>query len=402
MPLPLPLGNVDDVDARRAFQIISQNWRRGSYTVFNLKENFGARGDGSTDDTAAFNAAIAKINTGNNRIAVYVPPGSYKVTAALSSITTSNWRIFGAGYTVTRVFTTANAPVFTVDASATTVFFAGFSDMAIEGSISGTYSSSVGILVAGDTGSVTGLQYAKFQNLQFRDLYRGIYLEDTGKTAFGGVDCVSAHLNHTYENIRIPVATANAVFEGFATEGAGPGISQFLGGHWRGSNAAIRIGSGGALTGIGDLLFNGVHVVIADIGIDIFGPTNASAYDQNITIVGCQLDNCTTATIRADRVQNCRFGPNNSTASVGLTLTNSTNIFFEDRNTFSFPKPIAVNGATASTSTALMTSAGTTAVSSLRIPHGAAPTSPVDGDMWTTSAGGLFVRINGVTVGPLT
>jgi hypothetical protein len=36
-----------------------------------------------------------------------------------------------------------------------------------------------------------------------------------------------------------------------------------------------------------------------------------------------------------------------------------------------------------------------------RLPHGAAPTSPVNGDMWTTTAG-LFVRINGTTIGPLT
>jgi hypothetical protein len=35
-----------------------------------------------------------------------------------------------------------------------------------------------------------------------------------------------------------------------------------------------------------------------------------------------------------------------------------------------------------------------------RIPHGTAPTSPVNGDMWTTTAG-LFVRINGSTIGPL-
>lgn len=48
----------------------------------------------------------------------------------------------------------------------------------------------------------------------------------------------------------------------------------------------------------------------------------------------------------------------------------------------------------------LTVAASTTAVSSLNIPHGAAPTSPVDGDMWTTTAG-LFVRINGATVGPL-
>lgn len=44
--------------------------------------------------------------------------------------------------------------------------------------------------------------------------------------------------------------------------------------------------------------------------------------------------------------------------------------------------------------------APTTARASLCLPHGAAPTSPVNGDMWTTTAG-LFVRINGVTVGPL-
>lgn len=44
--------------------------------------------------------------------------------------------------------------------------------------------------------------------------------------------------------------------------------------------------------------------------------------------------------------------------------------------------------------------AGTTARAPLNMAHGAAPTSPVNGDIWTTSAG-LFVRVNGVTVGPL-
>lgn len=45
--------------------------------------------------------------------------------------------------------------------------------------------------------------------------------------------------------------------------------------------------------------------------------------------------------------------------------------------------------------------AATTAKSSILLPHGTAPSSPANGDLWTTSAGGLFVRINGVTVGPL-
>jgi hypothetical protein len=49
----------------------------------------------------------------------------------------------------------------------------------------------------------------------------------------------------------------------------------------------------------------------------------------------------------------------------------------------------------------LLTVASTTANAGLRLPHGTAPTSPTDGDMWTTTAG-LYVRVNGVTVGPLT
>lgn len=58
-------------------------------------------------------------------------------------------------------------------------------------------------------------------------------------------------------------------------------------------------------------------------------------------------------------------------------------------------------GVAASATTRLILAAGTTGLSSLRVPHGAAPTVAVDGDLWTTTAG-LYVQINGVTVGPLT
>jgi len=57
---------------------------------------------------------------------------------------------------------------------------------------------------------------------------------------------------------------------------------------------------------------------------------------------------------------------------------------------------VGVGGATPSASTALIHPAATTALSSARFPHGVAPTTPVDGDFWTTTSG-AFVRINGVT-----
>ncbi len=47
----------------------------------------------------------------------------------------------------------------------------------------------------------------------------------------------------------------------------------------------------------------------------------------------------------------------------------------------------------------LTTVASATSSAGVRIPHGAAPTSPTNGDTWTTTAG-FYARINGATVGP--
>jgi hypothetical protein len=91
------------------------------------------------------------------------------------------------------------------------------------------------------------------------------------------------------------------------------------------------------------------------------------------------------------------------TAGKSITLRSgnqSTALTLDSSQNGSAAGKWAFNGATVSSSTAIITTAGTTSVSSLRIPHGSAPTSPVNGDIWTTTSG-LFVRINGVTVGPL-
>lgn len=54
------------------------------------------------------------------------------------------------------------------------------------------------------------------------------------------------------------------------------------------------------------------------------------------------------------------------------------------------------NVGTSTFSGQVVTSASTTVRASLNVPHGTAPTSPVNGDMWTTTAG-VFIRINGIT-----
>jgi polygalacturonase len=60
---------------------------------FNVK-NYGALGDGSTDDTTAINAAIAAANAAGITAIIYFPTGSYVITTTLTTITCN---VYGDG-----------------------------------------------------------------------------------------------------------------------------------------------------------------------------------------------------------------------------------------------------------------------------------------------------------------
>lgn len=57
-------------------------------------KDFGAKGDGTTDDTAAIQAAITATTTGR----LWVPPGTYKVCTGLPIVITSDLVMEGAGW----------------------------------------------------------------------------------------------------------------------------------------------------------------------------------------------------------------------------------------------------------------------------------------------------------------
>jgi hypothetical protein len=86
----------------------------------NIKD-FGAVGNLTTDDTAAFNAAIAYVNAiggttdreGNTGITIFIPDGRYKITAALTPITASSVTITGASRTGTSLILSATGATFT-------------------------------------------------------------------------------------------------------------------------------------------------------------------------------------------------------------------------------------------------------------------------------------------------
>ena len=74
-----------------------------SVTMVNVKmpwynvRDYGAIGDGSTDDTAAINTAIAALNTAGRGV-LYFPAGSYLCSSALTTITASVY-VIGDGTT---------------------------------------------------------------------------------------------------------------------------------------------------------------------------------------------------------------------------------------------------------------------------------------------------------------
>ncbi len=80
----------------------------------------------------------------------------------------------------------------------------------------------------------------------------------------------------------------------------------------------------------------------------------------------------------------------NTPAISGGTINNAT-VGATTPNTGSFTTLAATGLVT--------TAASTTSSAGIRLPHGAAPTTPTNGDLWSTTTG-LFARINGATVGP--
>lgn len=117
-------------------------------------KDYGAKGDGTTDDTTALQAAI----TDNLNGAIFLPPGTYKVTSALSVV--GSISIYGAGRdasTITWASTTMD--VFDVQ-SATAVHFA---DLEFDGPSSATAGAMIKL-----AHSSSGVNYfSSFRNCTF-------------------------------------------------------------------------------------------------------------------------------------------------------------------------------------------------------------------------------------------
>ncbi|KKM03155.1 hypothetical protein LCGC14_1777270 [marine sediment metagenome] len=152
-----------------------QNLNSRSGLVFNVKDpDFGALGDGTTDDTAAIQAAIDAANAAGGGI-VFLPPATYSVAA-----------------------TTAATPVFT-----------GRSNVTIEGGGRTTVITPTAAVAIEDV-----FHFASRTNFGVRDLKIDLSVETSAFEAGGfGIKILNNSNNFTLQNLQV-VRTNSATFAG--------------------------------------------------------------------------------------------------------------------------------------------------------------------------------------------
>ncbi len=216
----------------------------------------------------------------------------------------------------------------------------------------------------------------------------------------------SANANQTGVNLQLTTSGSNSIVQ--------YGINVDLLAGWTGSGGAAvalrghtsTVGTAsGIISGVGNIGFVGNSDGVTT-GSNVGGISFASNGTKSVGYAGIAI------TAKNSGINVGVFGAALNTGSsptqvggfFGLMNTDPTfasAALIADNGSTSSPVFLArVNGTTAfqvGATGCAVTAASTTTIAGLNLPHGAAPTSPVDGDMWTTSAGGLFVRINGVT-----
>jgi hypothetical protein len=164
---------------------------------FNLKlqeivsvKDFGATGNGSTDDTAAIQAAIASGHS------VYIPKGTYKISAALD-LTAGNLNFYGENKALISIVQyTNNIPVAKI----------GGYNLNISG-ITFTYNTEQPITNTGANAlEIYGMAWGSIDNIVIQKCGRGMYVAQTGVVS--GENWI---FSCTVSNVLIQAYTINGI-----------------------------------------------------------------------------------------------------------------------------------------------------------------------------------------------
>jgi hypothetical protein len=329
-------------------------------------------------------------------------PGTVAVTgSAITGTSTSFTKTFKQGDSITTTTTsgseTKEIQTIVSDTSMTTVAaFAGTNSGA-----SYTSSNSGSQFVVYPSGSIriygtTGVSASNTSDW----IYKADTVTTTGTQAFSTIRDKTTYNNTTAAQGAINTfqasTTVNGTGTGSFTNVRGFSAAPTIGASNTGNVTAlvgylsqqnITAGATGTVTGVHGILINGTNS----------STTNTVTNQYGVNVQPVQAGG--TLTSYAGVAVNAKpaAATNSSLLLLGTTTIPSGNfgIYNSSTNANYLAGELGI-GTVPSSSTQLLLTASTTAKSSVRIAHGAAPTSPVDGDMWTTTAG-LFIRINGVT-----
>lgn len=395
---------------------------------------FGATGDGATDDTTAIQNGLTYINAiGGGTL--YFPEGTYKVTAYLTL--SPNTLVRGASR-IASVITTAiagggganahenlrNGSVFVSlsPINSSTAVHINIEDIGI----ACTNGANVGAGFYERGGTFVHLHHVRFSGFKYHavldqtelaeielcdfenpttgcvwlvnssDLNAGASTEftnrisigrcqfNTGVAAYGIIDdggnahsFVDNNYNGCLHHIRAAGVTGLKISGGEFESAAEANIrfeSTSLAGTGVGSCISVYIGGGAEIVPA-----SGKNCIIA---FSLANIVLDSVYFGNTAVVKFNG----TANTNAIYAFNC------FNAGGGATFDGLATNHFEtgsDGTSFKVRTNLPINSVASAAGSA-----------GLNMPHGTAPTSPVDGDVWTTTSG-LFARVNGATVGPL-
>lgn len=136
------------------------------YKQINVKEHFGAKGDGVTDDTAAIQAAIDAAGVGG---VIYIPQGTFILTDGITLLNRQTLRGGGIG---TVLSWSANPSTNCVQMAS----YATLADMTIDGT--GIGSALVGVRIGGAGDGVTFIARGVVENVRTTECGVGFAFDD--------------------------------------------------------------------------------------------------------------------------------------------------------------------------------------------------------------------------------
>jgi hypothetical protein len=191
-------------------------------------KDFGAVGDGTTDDTVAINAALAA------HASVYLPVGTYRTTAPITL--NANSILFGAGITSVIKNTTASSVIRSVTSTGARIYHVGGGNFKIEGNTSGIVAGSVGL----DMQNVT---YASWTDVWINYVETGIrhgngyasfyndYFTCTITSCTTGVDNSTLGNENRFTALRIDAVTGTKDQDNTSNTYLACAVEQFSTGH---------------------------------------------------------------------------------------------------------------------------------------------------------------------------